>query len=233
MRIIITAIFILLPAIAFARDGIVIPRSTPIQYLYHIRGAEEVGARCQGRLGCFDQVRLHPRIVEVWLVDDMKVAVYLCGHIAGRDQNISDAEIDRTYATLYPHIPDGVAPTPLCFADRLHTDSESSGILQSAEQWEKTGSRPPIPTGEMGRLRGSIVSLELQPIRDAKIIARRAWSEAAVAIRADKNGQFDVQIPVGLYALRLTLDNGYSEGPWMIAVGPEGRILDWIIGLSD
>lgn len=222
MRKLIVLIALLLPASAQgARDGLVV-NSAGRQYVYHVRGEAEVAAHCDGRLGCIGE-RSWTWVTPVWLVDSLRVALWLCAHIEG------ETELTSKALESIPALP---APAPMCLADRMHGHPDQAGRMQTIEEWEASGSVAPPPSSERATLKGSIVDVMLRPLR-GEIVARNTSRHIVADIWADETGQFEVELPVGLYFLRLELEDGRSEGPLILALGPRGHTVPWIVGLTE
>jgi hypothetical protein len=227
----ITLLF-LLPTLAFARDGILMTAKGN-HFLYHVREPAEVWQHCgEGVNGCVDSVRRHPRIQELWVIDSFEPALWLCAQIEAQGQNISLAQVNGAFVaiTLTRIVADMPAPVPLCGDDRFHTSAEAAGLLQNIEQWEATKSVEPVSTGKAARFYGSLVDIGLRPLAGKVII--RQGTELVRELRADSKGEFRTELLTGLYSIQAKPDNGRAEGPWMMAIGERGFVVDWVVGLE-
>lgn len=206
-----------------ARDGIVVAAKGQ-QYLYHVRDEAEVMLRCgAGVLGCFGK-RTHSRVIEIWLVDSLSVAFYLCGRIDGHDE--------QELAKLSKFLHNEPAPKPLCFADRMHDGPNNAGRLMTTEEWFVSGGIAPAPTGESAMLWGSITDTALAPLQGT-IVVRDMSNEIVALLRADRDGEFQARLPINLYSVRLQLDDGRNEGTFVLALGTRGQAVEWIVGLTE
>jgi len=203
-----------------ARDGIVVAADGR-QYVYHVRAESEVASHCAGRLGCIGE-KHWTTVTPVWLVDSLRVALYLCARIEGGELTTKVLE----------SIPTAPAPVPMCIVDRHHTGAEQRGRMMPFEEWQAMGGVAPMATGVKAPITGSIVDVMLDPLL-GKIIVRDMSSVLVVEIRPGVDGAYRIELPVGLYFFRLKLDDGRTEGPLMLAVGSRGHTLPWIAGLSE
>ena len=168
-------------------------------------------------------------MMEIWASDSFAAAAYLCGQIEGLDQgrevNDLESELTQALSMFAEYFSGKPAPIPLCAIDRMHGGQDMWGRLVNVEEADVRGIGLPATSSALTQLEIYVSDTALNPVK-AGIVIRNSQGE--IVAEASGASEIYARLVPGRYYVRVG-----REGPYVVFVGQQGIIIDWILGLTE